>query len=244
MNPRVAAVSRQHAAHGEDIVVRFTFALILSSAVCLAAPNCTSGTLADYLGLPAEGCRLGPRVLSAFEALPVLSGATEIDPAAVQVMPTVAGATGSLLLTFSNGAAQNGAILESFFALTVEPDAATGENVTLALMNASASMDGVVTGIVELCDDAIFLGLCTGNSQALISLVSSFDSLPVSSGSLGQVPAFFLSHDITVDAGLNGAASIGAAQLTFTTVPEPGTAAGCLAALALAAALRCRKFIH
>ena len=47
--------------------------------------------------------------------------------------------------------------------------------------------------------------------------------------------------DLTIDAGPNGSASLEAARLTFTTVPEPGTSLLLLGSLPLFLLLRKRR---
>lgn len=223
-------------------VVRITLLLTVSAILAIAAPSdCASGTLADYFVLPAEGCRLGTRVVLEFEPLSVLPGATDIDPTTIQVTPSSLGDMGSLLFTFNDASARNASILESFIQLTVTSDTMRGEFVTLTLMGAAAAGDGVVTGIAELCGAGFAGGVCQGSSQPLISLVSGVDNLPASSGTPGPLASFQLTHDITVDAGSAGTASLTSAQLNFTTVPEPSTAMAVISSLAAVLLARRRR---
>src|SRR5262245_48013221 len=83
-------------------VLRLTILLVLTSLVLLGAPsNCAPGSLSDYLALDSEGCRLGTRVLSGFTLESLLPFASEINQGSVQITPSAAGLTGSLLFTYN-----------------------------------------------------------------------------------------------------------------------------------------------
>jgi len=201
-------------------VLRLTILLILTAALSLAAPsNCVPGTLTDYLSLNTEGCRLGTRVISDFNLVPLTQGSSEIDPNSVIITPSTLGMAGSLLFTYN----ANGTILESIFQLNVTPDLFVREKVDLRLTGAGATGDGVVTGVDALCGGDLLVGLCTGDSQPLIALVTSNTQLPLASAVIGPRASYSLLHDVVVDAGLSGTASLTSAELTFTAVPEPAT---------------------
>lgn len=222
-------------------MLRLTMLLAMTALVSLAAPsNCAPGTLTDYLGLDLEGCRLGNRVISNFSLDPLTQGASEINPNSVQVTPFAGGVTGSLLFTY-NASAASAAVLESIFQLTVMPDTFAPDKVDLQLIGATASGDGVVTGVVDLCADGIIGGLCQGNSQPIIALLSSADDLTLASAIIGPTTRYDLLHDVVADAGLLGTASLSSAHLTFTTVPEPGTWVTLAAGLAGLFVLRRRR---
>jgi hypothetical protein len=74
-----------------------------------------------------------------------------------------------------------------------------------------------------LCTGALLAGLCTGDSQPVIALVSSDTELSFASGTTGPGASYSLLHDVVLDAGSSGTASLTSAQLTFTAVPEPAT---------------------
>lgn len=206
-------------------MIRITILFVVATLSALAAPsNCMDGTLADYLGLPVDGCQLGTRVISGFELLPLTAGSAQIDPSTIAVHPAWAGMTGSLMFTL-NASAAGGNILESIFKLTVMPDMVAPELVGMSLNGAAATQDGVVLGLGELCPSGISAGtgLCAGASDFLLTSHSALLSTPSSSAMTGP-GTFDVGQNFVIDAGLAGTASLTSAQLTFTTVPEPGTA--------------------
>jgi hypothetical protein len=197
---------------------------VILSLSCFGAPlDCVHGTLADYAALEEEGCRLGTRVLSGFALGP--TGGSPIPSSAITVSPSVAGLTGSLLFAFDNASASAGQVLQTLVFMSVDPDNDLGEIVSLQLTGATATGNGVVTGVAELCNGFFAgVGTCSGPSTAVVTLVSATDNLPFDSQSIGPASIYSLSHDIVVDGSPDGSASLAAAQLTFTSIPEPGTA--------------------
>jgi hypothetical protein len=204
-------------------VVRITLLLALASLPSLAATtNCMPGTLQSYIELGSDGCQLGTRIISEIALSTILSGGSPIDPTAVTVTPAVMGITASLLFTFDIPP-QSTTLLESVFEATVNP-ASTGDQLGIRLLNAMATGDAAITGTVDLCDGSLVLGTCFGRPlPPAIALVSSDINEPFGSTATGPVLSYGLNHDIVIDPGTNGTASLGAAQLTFTAVPEPGT---------------------
>jgi hypothetical protein len=227
-------------------VLRLTILLIVAALVSSGAPSdCTPGSLNDYLALdPIDGCRLGTRVVSGFFLEPLVTGANPIDPASVQITPSSAGLTGSLLFTY-NTSALDGELLESILQFTVAPDGAAVEKVDLQLIGASATGDGVVTGIADMCSDFIGGGVCFGVPQGtLIALVSELDSIPLASGIVGPLASYNVLHDIVIDGGLTGTASLTSDRLIFTAIPEPATLATLATGLLVTFVLKRRRRNH
>jgi hypothetical protein len=156
------------------------------------------------------------------------------------VIPSTLGMSGSLLFAY-NAAAAGGSVLESIFQMTVTPEGGGEDVVDLRLIDATATADAVVLGIVDLCEGSQFAGFCNGPSQTLIASVSAFDDLSSASGRISRGAGYGLAQDIVIDAGPNGSASLRAAQLTFTTIPEPTTIVTLVAGLITLGVLRRRK---
>jgi hypothetical protein len=181
-------------------------------------------------------------VLSGFSPESLLPFASEINPATVQITPSAAGLTGSLLFTYNGTAA--GGVLESIFSMTIAPDLGAVEKVDLQLIGASATGDGVVTGVADVCDAGFLGGVCTGTSQPIIALVDSLNNVSPGSAIIGPLASYALLQDIVIDGGLSGTATLTAAQLTFTAVPEPATLATLATGLLVTLVLRRRRRSH
>jgi hypothetical protein len=161
-------------------------------------------------------------VLSDFIQVPLTSGSTPIDPASVSITPSVLGTTASLQFAF-NAAAAGGLALESFINMRVKPDTFAPDLVDLRLVGATATGDGVVLGIAELCDGFI-LDVCFGIPQSVVASHTNLGTIPAIPATLGTLSdAYELRQDVVIDAGPSGTASLAAVELTFTTIPEPAT---------------------
>jgi hypothetical protein len=220
-------------------VVRVTLVLLAFASAALAAPSdCAPGTLDDYLALGSDGCRLGSRVVSDIALSAPLSGATAIDPATVSVTPSVFGRSGSLSFGFAQSAS-GGQIFQSTIEGTITPETGTPEIIDLLLINASAGNDGVVTGLIDLCSEPFAFGTCFGTPlPPAAALVSASGSFPLARTQTPALPSFGFLQDIVIDAGVSGTASLEASRLTFTSVPEPGTAVGLATGLGMLLAVR------
>ena len=113
------------------------------------------------------------------------------------------------------------------------------QNIDLLLITPSAAGDGVVTGLIDLCSEPFAFGTCFGTPlPPAIALVSAVGSFPLASTQTPGLSSYGLLQDIGIDAGVSGSASLQAAQLTFTSVPEPGTAVAFAAGTAALIAFR------
>jgi hypothetical protein len=148
------------------------------------------------------------------------------------------GLTGSLLFTL-NQSVTNSLVREAFFLMTVTPDVFVPELVTMRLSGATATGDGLVLGLGELCPAGFFGSLCMGPSSSMITSANSFSSTP-SAFAVSELSSFQLTQNYIVDAGPAGSASLTSVQLTFTSVPEPGTAISLAIGLAAVCILRRR----
>src|SRR5262245_47572221 len=142
-----------------------------------AAP-CLPGTLQDYIALGATGCTNAGVQVGAFSLAPGQSFAVPIPSAAIQVTPSGTPQAPTLLLTFASSAAA-GQLLESFFHVLVSAPALFDAGVELA--GATATGDGVVTAVLDVCPGASFasdapIG-CPGAAGAAIAFLTADDSL-------------------------------------------------------------------
>jgi hypothetical protein len=200
----------------------------LSGAV-VAAP-CLPDSLAGYIALGAAGCTIGPNTFSDFQTFTVPSAATEIDASNVTVHP-VAAPSGSgfdfVLDSTAGGTAGPGAFFEILIGYNVSgPDLSFA---SVQLDGATATGDGVVTAVTDLCAAFVAFGPGTcdpGPMQTLIALRSELDDL--SSDQLTALLATPLGvvTDIAVDGGPAGSASLSSTGNRFgvaLAVPEPST---------------------
>lgn len=186
------------------------------SGPALAAP-CASGTLQDYIDLGA-GCTIGGVTFSNFTELTPPIGATAISPAAIGVTPLSSPSNPGLLLTLDITATA-GQFLDAFFGFGVS-DTLTGASLTMA--GATATGDGAVTVIEDLCRGAAFIGVvCPGDSTTQIVFATELDSDTVEATSFPGVGLLGVLADIGVDGGPTGSAELATVTLRF----ETGTAA-------------------
>jgi hypothetical protein len=217
--------------------------LVLSGAA--AAAPCVPDSLAGYIGLGAAGCTIGLNTFSGFQTFAAPGAATPIEPGDVAVNPVVA-ASGSgfdfILNSTAGGAAGAGDLFEILIGYQV-----SGSNLTSArvqLDGATATGDGVVTAVTDLCAAfaAFGPGTCDpGPLQTLIALRSE------EVDDLASDPLFALLAtplgvvtDIAVDGGIGGSASLSSAGNRFglaLAVPEPSTVLLLALALGLIASI-------
>jgi hypothetical protein len=205
---------------------------LLLAAVCAmawpavggATPLCISGSLNDYLALGPDGCSVGGVTFTNFSSAASLAGGPQIADTDVLVTPTVA--AGQSQLAFGVTAAPGGpgpllGILIGF--------AATAPSIgraDLQMSGASATGDGVVTAVEDLCLGATFAPvlLCPTVMETLIALQIADDAQLTDSRLLMPAQSFFdVFVDITLDNGVAGTAVLDGTVVTgFTrSVPEP-----------------------
>ena len=198
-------------------------AIIGIAQVGSAAPMCTTGSLASYIGLGSTGCMVGNSTVYSFSVIPGIAGATPIAPANVTVNPlATVGLPGLSFVT--NTTVQANQIAESIFNYSI-----TGEGysmLTASVSGTSVTGDGVATLIKDVCLNGTFNATGTsgcipsgGTRAANIVIVNNGTdtvNFPVLARSIN------LTDDFTLDGGLAGSATGG----TFTNqfaVPEPAT---------------------
>jgi hypothetical protein len=102
-----------------------------------------------------------------------------------------------------------------------------------------------VTATQDVCPDGSFFpGIpagCPGAASTLITFVSESDSLLTENAGFAGAAFLDVFADIAVDGGLAGSAGLGSVTLSFSTIPEPSTAALLATGLALLARSRTRR---
>ena len=192
------------------------------SGPALGAP-CASGTLQDYIDLGA-GCTIGAVTFSNFTELAPPIGATAISPAAIGVTPLASASNPGLLLALDITVTA-GQFLDAFFGFQVS-DTLTGASLVMA--GASATGDGAVTVIEDLCRGATFSGVvCPGDSSTQIVFATEVDSDTAEATSFPGVGLLGVLADIGVDGGPTGSAELATVTLRFETgaaaVAEPSS---------------------
>jgi hypothetical protein len=217
-------------------MVRFGLFFIALTAAQATPVSCVTGTLSEYLMLPGEGCSLGNTVVSSFINPGVLPGSTEIDPAAITVTPLLDPSFPGLLFTYDR-MATGGAVFQSVVEFLITFSGTAPGFASLRSTGASADPGGATVVTSEFCPGDI-----TGCGAAAVVLGVfdvGVDALTLDSRALPAGALFAVRHDAVID-GAFGDASLGSAELTFTQIPEPGTALTFLGALAFFA-IRCYR---
>ena len=186
-----------------------------------AAP-CAPGTLQDYIDLSTTGCTIAAVTFSDFTQLSPPAGATAISPAAITVTPLVDPSNPGLLLTL-DVVVTAAEFLDAFFGFQVAGGLA---GASLAMGGASATGDGAVTVIEDLCQGAAFSGLaCAGDPATQIVFATELASDTTEAIAFPAVALLGVLTDIGVDGGPTGDAELATVTLRFATgsaaVPEP-----------------------
>jgi hypothetical protein len=221
-------------------MVRLVILAVAISAALIAAPmDCTPGSLADYLLLPADGCRIGPAVVSDFFNAGVLPGSTELSPALISVTPLAGGSAPGFRFAYG-AAAGPGEVFQSVVQFLVSMPL-TGFG-TLQMGNSAVTTGGAAAVTSEFCFGTfIGDGLCDSSTEVLGVFDIGDDSDKFDRRGFPPTAAFAVRLDAVADGGLNSSASLEAAELRFGQVPEPSTATTVCIALAAAGALRYRR---
>jgi len=191
----------------------------------LGASACTDNSLDSYLALGPGGCTIGANTLSGFQVLAGTTGASEISPVDITVLPFQTSSSIGLSATTTVGSAA-GSVQEFLFSFQLSGASYIGSAVTLA--NSFEMGDGAVTGLQNFCVGGPFgpdgVSGCMGMSGALATVdgAQNQDSAAFAATSLLTV-----SDDVTFDGGLMGLATGGTFVNEFTTgtsaIPEPTT---------------------
>lgn len=200
--------------------------LLLSLAASLASAiplDCTPGSLSSYLALPGEGCRIGQTVVSGFVDPGVLPGSTPLLANSILVNPLFDTYAEGLLFTYRANAGP-GDVLESVVQFSVSALAGNHTYGSLAAGGLVATPNGVAIGSTEFCFGSYdATGTCQGASVAALVAADGVDVFPFDRKDFAPVPSFMVRHDVVLDGGSIGGASIDTAEVRFGVVPEPTT---------------------
>jgi hypothetical protein len=189
-----------------------------------ATPLCVSGTLDDYIALGSDGCTVGTLVVSGFSSAASLFGGSEIAATDIMVTPTVAGPGSQLAFGITAAPLGPASILGILIGYAV-----TGGMVgraDLELSGASATLDGAVTAVEDLCLGASFAPgpSCPTVQETLIAAQLGEIAQLSDTQILPRQSFFDVFVDITVDNGPTGTAALDGAVVTrFARVPEPAS---------------------
>jgi hypothetical protein len=198
----------------------------------MAAP-CGTNSLATYITLGAGGCQIGGNTFFDFGAGPSFAGGTAISPSLIQVVPSDLASGPQLNFQF-NGTASSPQLLGIAIAYSISGSALNG--AFLSLTGASASDEGVVTVVEDICRGGTFATNPSNcSTPSPVTLVTAQDS----TGPTGPdtraftVNSFFdVFVELTLDGGPSGTATMGipgdgpgtaTSQFTRAAVPEPTT---------------------
>jgi hypothetical protein len=224
------------------VLLAAAFVFLLSGR-SQAAPLCSGDRLTNYLSLGS--CSIGAATFSDFSLVtPLPTGANAVSTNAVFVLPfsTTTGVGFQFLFDVTSSAFQLNELLFGYFA-----SAPGFTDVTLSMPGATATGDGVVTAVQDVCVGGAFttgsLGGCPAVQDANIAFAIDGDQSLSETLSFASVPLLGIVNDIAVDGGLNGIAALaGGITNSFTVaspVPEPATVS--LIATGLAWMLRRRR---
>ena len=202
------------------------FVLVLSGR-SQAAPLCGADSLTNYLSLGS--CSIGGATFSNFSLVtPLPTGANAVPANSVIVLPfsTATSVGFQFLFDVTSTSFQLNELLFGYLA-----SAAGFTDATLSMPGATASGDGVVTAIQDLCIGGSFttgsLAGCSATQDANVAFAIDGDQSLSETLSFASVPLLGIVNDIAVDGGLNGNASLaGGITNSFTVtspVPEPAT---------------------
>lgn len=185
---------------------------------------CVPGSLDSYIGLGSTGCDLGAVRFDNFTVAAGQSAATPIDPSAIQI--STGGTFYMPVLLFTLNATASGSdLLEAFFQFRASGPSLLAASI--ALNGATATGNGAVTGILDVCPDGNFAGgIPSGCSTTPAStVVFAIESTAFLSDSVNLAPSSFFDVfvDWTVDGGGVGTASLTSAEIGIAATPEPAS---------------------
>lgn len=204
-------------------LITAAFVLLMSSR-SFAAP-CVPDNLTNYLSVGS--CSIGSLAFGNFNLVtPLPTGATPIPTGAITVTPFSSAAGSGFLFGFDVSSDAN-FLRELLFGYQVSGAGLNG--ATLEMAGATATDDGVVTGVQDVCIGGTFspgLGSCSGVPNS--NVVFAIDGDQLLSSSLLFASASFLDivNDIAIDGGLTGSASLtgnvtNRFAVAAAAVPEP-----------------------
>ena len=214
----------------KKILFALVFALQSLVGTTATAAPCTTSSLTAYVGLGSAGCTIGSFSFSDFGLLPQIAGSISFSSITVSPLMPVPTAVGlNFLVNARDGA--GGTFLDNLISYRVTGLGASITGASLVMSGSSATGDGTVTVIENLCLNGLFgpdgVSGCTGTPRDLLvfdaaGFVQALDSIVfASTGSLA------VTTDIGVDGGAGGSAFLGSASNLFSfvpkAVPEPGS---------------------
>jgi hypothetical protein len=209
-----------------SVLLAAAFVLVLSGR-SQAAPLCGADSLTNYLSLGS--CSIGGATFSNFSLVtPLPTGANAVSTNSVIVLPfsTTTSVGFQFLFDITSTSFQLNELLFGYLA-----SAAGFTDATLSIPGATASGDGGVTAIQDLCIGGAFttgsIGGCSATQDANVAFAIDGDQSLSETLSFASVPLLGIVNDIAVDGGLNGNAALaGGFTNSFTVtspVPEPAT---------------------
>jgi hypothetical protein len=209
--------------------------MILVAVMMLGLPSvgagaaCVPDSLAAYISLGSGGCSIGSATVKDFSVDVLDPLASPIAAGDITVTPFDLGS--GFRLDF--GVVQNAAAGEFFDALVGYSVAAPAlGSARLELTGATASPDGVVTAVEDLCLGDVFATdptTCFSGTPAgpLIVFEIGDDRELVANLTFGPASFFDVFMELAIDAGLGGSAGVdGVVSTEFTraaAVPEPSS---------------------
>jgi hypothetical protein len=233
----------------EETVSR-TGLLIAALAIAISAPaapiDCTAGTLADYLALPLEGCRVGTADFTEFTLGELSAGSQVISPASISVTPVFDLLRPGLLFGYHTTATGPDILQSVIEFLVTSPDPPHFTFGTLQIAGSSADGGGVALVTSDLCLAGFFVGgVCSASSEFLTTTDAGFFSQTFDRRDFASQSSIAVRHDMVLDGAFDGVASLGTAELRIgevAAIPEPATVSTVFAAiLGVIAAVRRRR---
>jgi hypothetical protein len=226
-----------------SVLLAAAFVFVLSGR-SQAAPLCGADSLTNYLSLGS--CSIGGATFSNFSLVtPLPTGAAAVPTNSVIVLPfsTTTSVGFQFLFDVTSTSFQLNELLFGYLA-----SAAGFTDATLSMPGATATGDGSVTAIQDVCIGGAFatgsISGCPATQDANVAFAIDGDQSLSETLTFASVPLLGIVNDIAADGGLNGLASLrGGITNSFTVVAaqpvaEPATVT--LLATGLAWALRAR----